>query len=217
MMHQERCHLWLVCHIVSNRLYLPLNLDDGVNVNSVTAQHQQSRSVLHTSGGTLGMSYHIQWLILIVSIGGDNDTAMQQQQAHAFDGQDPAHPCLPQSEDIVNVHHRHNHAPRSSSNTQLLAARMWQTLSTNQVAGEALHSNDNGQESPTVSQTGQEPNTGLQTGFCGTLEHAEQWQLQYYDPPTHDIIKYTKQFSHCNATSIDAFSVCAVERTRIIW
>ena len=37
-------------------------------------------------------------------------------------------------------------------------------------------------------------------------EHTEPWQLQYYDPPTHDVIEHTKQFSHCDAASINPFS-----------
>lgn len=36
-------------------------------------------------------------------------------------------------------------------------------------------------------------------------ERAEPWQLQYYDPPTRDVIDRAKQFSHCDAASINAF------------
>ncbi|KAF8545876.1 hypothetical protein OG21DRAFT_1491815 [Imleria badia] len=36
-------------------------------------------------------------------------------------------------------------------------------------------------------------------------EGSEPWQLQYYNPPTRDIIECTKQFSHCDTVSINAF------------
>ncbi|KAI6004674.1 hypothetical protein EDD15DRAFT_2359402 [Pisolithus albus] len=38
-------------------------------------------------------------------------------------------------------------------------------------------------------------------------EGAEPWQLQYYDPSARDIIDRAKQFSHCDAASINAFPV----------
>ena len=36
-------------------------------------------------------------------------------------------------------------------------------------------------------------------------ECTEPWQLQYYDPPTCDVIERAKQFSHCDAASINPF------------
>ena len=41
------------------------------------------------------------------------------------------------------------------------------------------------------------------------MERSEPWQLQYYDPPTCDIIERTKQFSHCDTASINLFPIRA--------
>ena len=164
--------------------------------------------------------------------------ATQQQQVHTSDFSDSSQPHLPvQPEDIVNTHHQHNHAPRLPSNTQLLATRQWQTSSTKQVAGEALHNGDGqelptasrtGQELPTASRTGQEPTTTPKTSqkpttasksghpVRPTSEHAEPWQLHFYDPPTHDIIECVKQFSHCDIASIDSFPIHAAFNTKAV-
>ena len=47
------------------------------------------------------------------------------------------------------------------------------------------------------------------TAVGPAMDGSEPWQLQYYDPLTCDIIERAKQFSHCNAASIDPFPVCA--------
>ena len=187
-----------------------VGIDDRASVNSATTQHRQSQPVPHTSDCGPGMSCHIQWPIVICITVGNNGTAMQQQ-TRTSDHPDPNQPCLPvQPEDIVTGHCQRNHVPRLPSNTKLLAARQQQTLSTNQVAGEASH-NGNGQEPPIPSKTSQETTTTSKSSrpVCPTSEHAEPSQLQFYDPPTCDIIKRTKQFSHCDAASINAFPVCA--------
>ena len=123
------------------------------------------------------------------------------------------------------------------SNIQLLAARQQQTLSTRQVTGEALHNGD-GQEPPTASGAGQEPPITSRTGWESTTtsgtsqgptttsksghlvhptsEHAELWQLHFYDPPTYDIIECAKQFSHCDIASIDSFPVRPVFNIKAI-
>ncbi|KAF8440238.1 hypothetical protein L210DRAFT_957083 [Boletus edulis BED1] len=48
-----------------------------------------------------------------------------------------------------------------------------------------------------------------------STEHSEPWQLQYYNPLTHIIIERTKQFSHCDATSINSFSVRAEFNSKV--
>ena len=40
-------------------------------------------------------------------------------------------------------------------------------------------------------------------------EQLEPWQIQFYEPAVHDIIKWAKQFSHCDAASVNAFPVRA--------
>ena len=187
-----------------------VGVDDRASVNSATAQHRQSQPVPHMSDRGPGMSCHIQWPIVICITVGNNGTAMQQQ-THTSDCPDPSQPCLPmQPKDIITGHCQHNHVPHLPSNTELLAARQWQTSSTNQVAGEASHNGD-GQEPPIPSKTSQETTTAFKSSrpVRPTSEHAEPSQLQFYDPPTHDIIKRVKQFSHCDAASINAFPVHA--------
>lgn len=47
---------------------------------------------------------------------------------------------------------------------------------------------------------------------CATVEcteHAEPWQIQFYEPAVQDILEWAKQFSHCNASSINAFPLHA--------
>ena len=215
---------------------ITVGVDDGTVVNSTTAH--QSQPAPHMSSHIQGMLYCIPCPILISITVGNNNMAMQQQQACTSDFSDSSQPHLPvQPEDIVNTHCQCNHTPRLPSNTQLLAARQWQTSSTKQVTGEALRNGD-GQELPTASRTSQELPTTSRTGqestttpktsqkptttsksghpVCPTSECAEPWQLHFYDPPTRDIIKHMKQFSHCDVASIDSFPVRAAFNTKAV-
>ena len=36
-------------------------------------------------------------------------------------------------------------------------------------------------------------------------ERSEPWQIQFYEPTVRDIIEWAKQFSHCDAASINMF------------
>jgi hypothetical protein len=36
---------------------------------------------------------------------------------------------------------------------------------------------------------------------------AEPWQIQFYKPAVQDILECTKEFSHCDAASVNAFPV----------
>ena len=187
-----------------------VGVDDRASVNSMTMQHRQSQPTPHTSDRGPGMSCHIQWPIVICITVGYNGTAVQQQ-THTSDRPDPSQPCLPvQPEDIVTGHRQCNRVPHLPSNTELLATRQWQTLSTNQVTGEASHNGD-GQEPPSPSKTSQETTTASKSSrpVRPTSERAEPSQHQFYDPPTCDIIECAKQFSHCDAASINAFPVRA--------
>ena len=81
------------------------------------------------------------------------------------------------------------------SNSQLFAARQQQTRSTNSPTGNSeVANNDDGQDRPSLN---------LPAGIV--TECSEPWQLQHYDPLTHDVIERAKQFSHCDAASIDPF------------
>ncbi|KAF8119566.1 hypothetical protein EV363DRAFT_1305046 [Boletus edulis] len=49
-----------------------------------------------------------------------------------------------------------------------------------------------------------------------TTEGAELWQLQYYSPSIHDIIEHAKQFSHCDAVSINAFLMRPTFNSKVV-
>ena len=122
-----------------------------------------------------------------------------------------------QVEDVVAAHRERNRAPHLPSNSQLLAARQQQVssdcLTTNngQISNNATPPSSN----PVPPQPSGENTTVLPSAtksvpqVSPAMEGTDPWQLQYYDPPTHDIIKRAKQFSHCDAASINAFPVCA--------
>ncbi|KAI6037897.1 hypothetical protein EDC04DRAFT_2604437 [Pisolithus marmoratus] len=48
------------------------------------------------------------------------------------------------------------------------------------------------------------------------MEGTEPWQLQYYDPSTHNIIDHAKQFSHCDVASINAFPPSTTLRKQLL-
>jgi len=39
-------------------------------------------------------------------------------------------------------------------------------------------------------------------------EGTEPWQIQFYKPAVQDILEHAKEFSHCDATFVNAFPVC---------
>ncbi|KAL4075017.1 hypothetical protein V8B97DRAFT_1916227 [Scleroderma yunnanense] len=55
------------------------------------------------------------------------------------------------------------------------------------------------------------------------IECTEPWHIQYYKPAVYDILKQAKQFSHCDAVSINTFLVYtqfnakAVEYIKELW
>ncbi|KAF8124295.1 hypothetical protein EV363DRAFT_1454613 [Boletus edulis] len=175
----------------------------------------------------------------------------RQRNGHTQPDSAPVQHAPHPAEDILTTHRRHNRAPRLPSNSQLLANRQQQTLSTDRTACETLINSDGqgGTDTPLANLPGaprlpsnsqqltnrqQQASSTNQTA-CETLtngggqdgtdappadplapsnpragystERSEPWQLQYYDPPTRDIIECTKQFSHCDAASINSFPV----------
>lgn len=106
---------------------------------------------------------------------------------------------------VVAGHRQRNRTPRLPSNMQLLAARQQQAESTDDATGdtEAATGNGNGQARPA--------NPGR-----SAMERAEPWQLQYYDPPTRDVIDRAKQFSHCDAASINPFPIRTTFDTKVV-
>ncbi|KAF8130103.1 hypothetical protein EV363DRAFT_1450562 [Boletus edulis] len=177
----------------------------------------------------------------------------RQRNGHTQPDSAPVQHTPHPAEDILTTHRRRNRAPRLPSNSQLLANRQQQTLSTDRTARETLINSDGqgGTDTPLANLPGaprlpsnsqqltnrqQQASSTNQTA-CETLtngggqdgtdapptdplapsnpragystERSEPWQLQYYDPPTHNIIERAKQFSHCDAASINSFPVRA--------
>ncbi|KAF8546915.1 hypothetical protein OG21DRAFT_1527514 [Imleria badia] len=102
---------------------------------------------------------------------------------------------------VVAIHCQQNRALHLPSNLQLQQPR-----STNNTRGDSEAVNN-------VDGQGCPP-TNLPVG--SVMEHSEPWQLQYYDPPTCDVIKHAKQFSHCDAASINPFPICTTFNTKAI-
>ncbi|KAG6374961.1 hypothetical protein JVT61DRAFT_3718 [Boletus reticuloceps] len=123
-----------------------------------------------------------------------NDATQQNQHASNQPSDSaPSQPSLPAQlpQNVVGVHRRGNCAPHLPSNSQLLAAgQQQQALSTTS----ATLNHGDGQDRPSVD---------LQVS--PVTERSELWQLQHYDPPTRNVIERKKQFSHCDAASIDPF------------
>ena len=120
----------------------------------------------------------------------------------------PSLPSVPAQlpENVVTIHCRRNRAPRLPSNSQLLAARLQQAGSANNATGDSeAANNDDSQD---------RPSTNLPVNSA--TERSEPWQLQYYDPPTRDVIEHAKQFSHCDAASIDPFPICVAFNTKAV-
>lgn len=121
------------------------------------------------------------------------------------------------TEDVVAQHRRRNRAPRLPGNAQLLAIRQQQLRSTTpNLAGNApvattcqasSHSShqeatlppDPSQSSTPLESTQSRPKVG------STMEGTDPSQLQFYEPAVRDVIERAKQFSHCDAASINAF------------
>ena len=41
------------------------------------------------------------------------------------------------------------------------------------------------------------------------MECSEPWQIQFYEPAVRDVLEWVKQFSHCDASSVNAFPLRA--------
>ncbi|KAF8548784.1 hypothetical protein OG21DRAFT_1489080 [Imleria badia] len=116
----------------------------------------------------------------------------------------------PAPENVVNIHCQRNRAPRLPSNLWLLASRrQQQALSIDRTADEVQsNGNADGQDNPSVNHS-----VGDVTERS---ERAEPWQLQYYELSTQDIIERAKQFSHCDAASINPFPIRAKFNSKAI-
>ncbi|KAF8546811.1 hypothetical protein OG21DRAFT_1527584 [Imleria badia] len=171
------------------------HLDDDDNVASFsgTSVQYQSQAAVHPSDDQVPSQTNVN---------------TQPHIPHPPGDSAPGHQAPQMAEDILTIHRRHNCAPCLPNNSQLLAIRQQQASSTNQATHENP-TNSDGQDCPATSSANPPVPTNPLAGR--STEQSEPWQLQYYDLPTCDIIKRTKQFSHCwwphHASSI----------TRLLW
>ena len=110
------------------------------------------------------------------------------------------------AKDVMAAHRRCNRVPCLPDNSQLATIRKHQHLSapspqdmnssTTNWWGEVFNQSTT-QPSEVVSQT------KLPRGL--TNEGTEPWQIHFYEPAIHDILERAKQFSHCDAASVNAF------------
>ena len=118
------------------------------------------------------------------------------------------------------MHHQCNCAPQLPSSSQLLRSKQQQvSLSCTQVSNEHQETSSNTHQGnlTTVQITDKEHNINSTSKPMGpAMGGAEPWQLQYYNPSTCDIIDHVKQFSHCNAASLNAFPLCPAFNTKAV-
>ncbi|KAI6046663.1 hypothetical protein EDC04DRAFT_2597798 [Pisolithus marmoratus] len=91
-----------------------------------------------------------------------------------------------EAENILAVHHKHNCLPQLPSSSRVAAKP--------QEVSSATETADHGHG-----------DTDATNAAGPATEGSEPWQLQCYDPSTHNIIDHAKQFSHCDTASINTF------------
>ena len=125
------------------------------------------------------------------------------------------------TEDVVATHRQRNRAPRLPNNSYLLSIRQQSsTTPHSRQTTIAQDTNDSEQVTwqtpapslpPAIDQPGDASNPSTQRigPPAARSERSEPWQIQFYEPAVRDIIERAKQFSHCDAASVNAFPVRA--------
>lgn len=128
------------------------------------------------------------------------------------------------TEDVVATHHQWNCTPHLPSNSYLLSIQQQSSMTPgSQQTTIAQDTNDSEQVTwqhtppplslslTTMDQPGDAPNQSTQHigPPAAWSEQSEPWKIQFYKPAVHNVIEQAKQFSHCNAASINAFPVHA--------
>ena len=122
------------------------------------------------------------------------------------------------AEDVVATHRRRNRASCLPETLQLNVIRQRQSSFT-PWSLKVTNTNNipNVQEGPELmaSAVSLHPHVGDRREVSNQLtqlratvertEHAEPWQIQFYEPAVRDILERAKQFSRCNASSINVF------------
>lgn len=114
------------------------------------------------------------------------------------------------AESVLSVHRQRNRAPRLPSTSQLAVVRLRQHSASahtmDQIPSVGLQEipcqpDDTEFRPPSLVLQSQ---TGRSRAHVAT-EGMDPSQLQFYEPAVRDIIERAKQFSHCDAASINAF------------
>ena len=123
------------------------------------------------------------------------------------------------AEDVLATHRQRNRAPRLPDASQLKVIRQRQSSFTPQSLKITNTNNvPDVQEGPelTASAVSLQPHVGDRREVSSqliqpraTVERAEPWQIQFYEPAVRDILERAKQFSRCDASSINAFPLRA--------
>ncbi|KAI5985798.1 hypothetical protein EDD15DRAFT_2373914 [Pisolithus albus] len=104
------------------------------------------------------------------------------------------------AEDVVAAHQQCNYAARLPNNSQLNSIQEQQSSTLPQVPqAQSMISLPSGALQLLEAVNPPVPPVGP------AIVKAELWQLHFYKPVVQDILKCTKQFSHCDAASINAF------------
>lgn len=112
-----------------------------------------------------------------------------------------------QAKDTVLAHQQHNCAPHLPSSSQLASIQDQQysqpqstTLTSLQLLGMA-----NQAQNVTCPSQLLETVNPIVVPIGPSAKGTKSWQMQFYKPAVQDILECAKQFSHCNATSVNAF------------
>ena len=122
------------------------------------------------------------------------------------------------AEDVVATHRQRNHPPRLPNNSYLLSIqRQASTTPRSRQTTITQDANDSEQvtrQTPAPSSLpltmDQPENVSNQSAQriappAARTERSEPWQIHFYEPAVRDIIEQAKQFSHCDAASVNAF------------
>ncbi|KAI5984513.1 hypothetical protein EDD15DRAFT_2375175 [Pisolithus albus] len=108
------------------------------------------------------------------------------------------------TEDVVAAHRQRNHAPRMPSNSQLHVIREQQASASSQLT------QTQGMTHPPSATSQLLGGINPPTPPVGpATQGAEPWQIQFYKPAVQDVLERAKQFSYCDAASINSFPLCA--------
>ena len=122
---------------------------------------------------------------------------------------------------VVASHCQRNRAPRLPDASRLKTIRQQQS-SLPSRSHETTNTNfPDAQEDPELTASSQQPCIGDRREISSQsaqprtgptverTERSEPWQIQFYEPAVRDILERAKQFSRCDASSVNAFPLRA--------